>query len=198
MDALVELIQQNVAIAPYLIFALLLLAGLNLPVSEDIMLFISAILAKDDPSRWPIFFIAVTAGAYISDLMVYFMGRVLGPKLQNIKWFASMLRPEIIAKVSTFYEKYGIFTLIFGRFIPFGVRNGLFLSAGLGRMNPWKFAISDGIACLISCSTYFYLYYTFGPAMIEIIKKSNIVIFSIALFIALALIIKKKRSKKMS
>ena len=37
--------QTHIHLAPFAIFGLLLLAGLNIPVSEDAMLFLSAILA---------------------------------------------------------------------------------------------------------------------------------------------------------
>ena len=52
-----------------------------------------------------------------------------------------MVSPERVAKVASFYQKYGVWTLVVGRFIPFGVRNALFLTAGIGKMSPVRFAI---------------------------------------------------------
>ena len=49
MEDLILYAQQNADIAPWLIFGLLLLAGLNIPVSEDGMLFVSALLATQRP-----------------------------------------------------------------------------------------------------------------------------------------------------
>ena len=196
MEQVIEYIQLNVAIAPYLIFGLLFLAGFNIPVSEDLMLFISAILAAKNPEHATSLFIAVFAGAYISDLICYgFMGRYLGSKIFKIKVFASMASPEKIDKVTSFYEKYGILTLLVGRFIPFGVRNALFLTAGLGKMNAWKFAISDFIACTVSCVSFFSLYYYYGKTVIEYVKKGNIVLFSIAIIVTLIFFLKNKKSK---
>ena len=40
----------------------------------------------------------------------------LWDKLWKIKWFARMVKPESVDKVSHFYERFGIFTLIVGRF----------------------------------------------------------------------------------
>ena len=91
-----------------------------------------------------------------------------------------MITQEKIDKINSFYERYGLTTLIIGRFIPFGVRNALFLTAGLGRMNAIKFAIGDLIACTISCSFFFWLYFTYGEAVIDIVKKGNIILFTIA------------------
>lgn len=194
---IMDYIQANVAIAPYLIFGLLFLAGFNLPVSEDAMLFISAILAAKNPEHATALFIGVFAGAYISDLICYgFMGRYLGNKIFKIKFFANMAPPERIEKVSNFYHKYGIWTLIIGRFIPFGVRNALFLTAGLGKMNALKFAISDFIACTISCVTFFSLYYFYGETVISYVKQANTIIFALAIAIGAGLFIHKKRSEK--
>ena len=40
-----------------------------------------------------------------------------------------------------FYKKYGALTLVIGRFIPFGVRNAIFLTSGISKMPFAKFFI---------------------------------------------------------
>ncbi|WP_233500226.1 MULTISPECIES: DedA family protein [Halobacteriovorax] len=199
IDQIMLYINTNVSLAPYIIFGLLLLAGFNIPISEDVMLFTSAILAAKNPEYlYPLFF-AVFLGAYFSDLICYgFIGRYLGPKIFGIKFFASMVTQERLDTVNAFFKKYGVFTLIFGRFVPFGFRNALFLSAGLGKMNAWKFALSDLIAATISCVVYFTVYYKFGEAAIEYIKKSNYVIGSVALAVILGFAIKKWKKKRVT
>lgn len=180
MEELIQVIQANVQYAHLIIFGALLLAGLNIPVSEDAMIFISAILASRFPEFLPRLFIGVYMGAYLSDLICYTLGRKLGPKLFEIKFFANMVPPERIQKIHNYYEQYGVVTLLVGRFIPFGVRNGLFLTAGLGKMDFVKFALADLLACTISTVVFFTLYYNFGNSVVEFVKDSNIFIFSIA------------------
>ena len=90
-----------------------------------------------------------------------------------MKFFARMVRQNQIDKIHDYYQRYGMLTLILGRFIPFGVRNGLFLTAGLGKMNAAKFAVADLLACTISTVTFFTLYYQFGSTMINYIKEFN-------------------------
>jgi len=154
-------------------------ASFNLPVSEDVMLFTAAFMAIKNPNMiWPLF-LGVFLGAYISDLISYTCGRFLGPKLMKIKFFARTLPPKKLARVQKFLEKNGTLTLILGRFIPFGVRNTMFMTAGMTRMNPIKFALSDLIASALTCSSYFYLYYKFGDQMLEIVKRFNILLFSL-------------------
>ena len=186
----------NAEIAPLLIFGALLLAGLNLPVSEDLMLLTSALIAVERPELLWQLFAGVYAGAFFSDIICYWLGRSLGPKLWKIKWFAKMVKQETVEKVGGFYERYGILTLLLGRFIPFGVRNGLFLTAGLSKMNFLKFALSDLLAATITCSLYFWLYYTYGNAMVEIIKHSNVVIFSVALIAVVVMVIRRRKNAK--
>lgn len=196
MEAIIEFIQSNVAMAPWLIFGLLLLAGLNIPVSEDAMLFISAILAKKNPELTIPLFFAVYLGAFFSDLIAFSLGWFLGPKILKIKFFSNIVTAERRVKIHSYYEKYGIITLILGRFIPFGVRNGLFITAGLGKMNPLKFALSDLLACTISCLIFFTLYYQFGTTVVDYVKKGNIFIFGFAAVVVIILLILKKRKKE--
>lgn len=196
MEPVIEFIQANVNHAPYIIFGLLLLAGFNLPVSEDAMSFVAAIIAANNPHLlWPLF-ISVYLGAYFSDLICFSLGYFLGDKLLKIKFFSNMVTPDRMKKIQSFYERYGVVTLILGRFIPFGVRNGLFLTAGLGKMKTIKFALSDLLAVTTSICTYFTLYYHYGESVISYIKKSNYVIFAIAIIVVTFFFIKSRSKKK--
>lgn len=194
-----QFINSNVQYAPYIIFGLLILAGFNIPVSEDLMLFTSAVLAAKNPDLATELFIGVFLGAYLSDLICYFiMGRFLGRKIFRIKFFANIISEQRLQQISQFYERYGVATLIFGRFIPFGVRNALFVTAGISRMNVLKFSLSDLFACLVSCSFFFYIYFYFGEKVIETVKKGNIILFSLFIITAGVFYFKNKRSTKNS
>lgn len=195
MEEILHIIQQNVIWAPYIIFGLLILAGFNMPVSEDVMMFTSAILAAKNPDYLIPLLVGVFLGAYLSDLIAYWLGRIFGPKLWNIKFFANMVSKEKISTISNFYERFGVLTLILGRFIPFGVRNALFITAGLGKMNFLKFSLSDLLACTISTATFFPLYYFYGTTVIDYVKKGNLIIFSIATIVVLIVVWRKKRKK---
>lgn len=198
METFIQFIQENGANAHFMIFGLLLLAGFNIPVSEDGMLFISALIATKFPENFYLLFFGVYLGAYFSDLICYGLGRHLGPKIWNIKFFAKMVSPEKVDQLGGFYKKYGVFTLLIGRFIPFGVRNGLFLTAGLTKMSFLKFALSDLVACTISCTLFFNLYYKFGESVIEYVKKGNIILFSLFTIGLVTYFIKKKKEKAIS
>ena len=175
MEAVLEVIHDHIHLAPYLIFGLLLLAGLNLPVSEDALLFVAGLLAAEYPERSGALFLGVFLGAFASDLLCYALfGRYLGEKIFQGKWFSRRRRLKTIRKVESFYDRYGILTLLLGRFIPFGVRNALFIAAGLGRMKAWKFSLADFTSCLISCLLYFHLYKSLGPSVIPLVQRAHV------------------------
>jgi len=195
MSEIIIFIQSHIEYAPYLIFGLLLLAGFNIPISEDGMLFIAALLAVKNPDYLPYLFLGVYLGAYFSDLICYGLGRIIGPRLLHLKFFASIASQERIDKIHDYYQRYGVITLIFGRFIPFGVRNGLFLTAGLGQMRLIKFALADLLACTISSITYFTLYFNYGKKVVEVVKEANVAIFIIALAVAGYFYFRKRKAK---
>lgn len=183
MDSVVSFIIANAPYAHWIVFSLLMLAGFNVPISEDLMIIISAMIASTIlPENTYLLFLGVFLGAYISDWTAYWIGRKFGRKLFDIRFFAKALSKEKLEKTQSFYKKYGALTLLVGRFIPFGVRNGLFMTAGLGKMNFKKFLLVDGIACLISNSVLFYLTFQLGKnyqTLFPYLKKFNFALFSL-------------------
>lgn len=151
-----------------------MLAGLNVPLSEDlILLSAGAIVATCIPENYLVMLVWLYFGCWISAWEAYAIGRFLGPKLYNIKWFSHILTRGRIEKLHHYYEKFGIFTFIFGRFIPGGVRNTLFMTAGLGKMPFGKFIFRDGVACFISTNTVFYIGFLFGENYSLIVDYFN-------------------------
>ena len=198
MEELTPYIQANLAYAPFIIFGLLLLAGLSLPISEDALLFISALLASQYPERVVPLFLGVYLGAFASDLIAYALGRFLGPRLWEIRLFRQMVSLKRVDQLAVFYQKNGLLTIVLGRFIPFGVRNALFVTAGLSKMRCDKFAVFDFIAVSISCSFYFYLYYSYGQDVIAYVWRGNIILFSVFIAVVVSYLCRKwlKRKRK--
>ncbi len=199
MDTFVQFIFEHAQYAHWIVFSALMLAGLNVPISEDLMIIFSAVLAATViPENTYKLFIGVFLGCYISDWVCYWIGRYFGPKLWDISWFAKTFDRKKIDQIHQYYAKYGFLTLLIGRFIPFGVRNGLFLTAGLGKMPFRKFLLSDGIACVLSNTVLFTFAYMIGKnygALISFLKTFNIFLFG-AFVIAIIGFIWYKRKKK--
>ncbi|NGX31669.1 MAG: Inner membrane protein [Chlamydiae bacterium] len=201
METIVQFIMEHSHMAHWYIFSLLMLAGFNLPISEDLLIILGGtISATLNPENTAKIFICIFLGAYFSDWIVYWLGRIVGPKLQNVRPFKSIFKKNRLEKIQHFYKKYGFLTLLFGRFIPFGFRNALFMTAGMSKMHFLKFILADGIACLVSNSVLFYLSFTLGKnyeALLGTLKIFNVFLFSLfALFIIGFIWYKKKKNNQ--
>lgn len=198
MDLSLAFLYDHASYAHWVIFSLFFLAALSLPISEDLLIITSALLASSviPENFWKLYF-GMFFGAYLSDFIPFGIGRYFGPLLHRWRWVSKIAQPERLAKVQAYYQKYGILTLLIGRFIPFGVRNCLFLTAGIGRMPLYKFALTDGVACLISTTTLFTITYYLGSGIIDLFQKYKFYNISIVIvfFIALIAIFWYKRRK---
>ncbi|EKE08253.1 MAG: hypothetical protein ACD_17C00263G0001, partial [uncultured bacterium] len=108
MDSIIQFLFEHAQYAHWIVFGALMLAGINVPISEDLMIIFSAVLAATVvPENTLSLFVAVFLGCYISDWVCYWIGRALGPKLWHISWFAKTFEKKRIAQIQSYYEKYG-------------------------------------------------------------------------------------------
>ena len=184
----------------YVSFFLLLLAGFNLPISEDIVIIVSAsVAATIVPENGPLIFGGCVLGAYLSDITAYSIGKIAGRKILHLNFIKRLIPEERVNRMENYYEMYGGKTLFFGRFIPFGVRNVLFISAGISKFNFVKFLIIDFSALCITSAILFSLGYTFGEnytAVLSYINKYKIIILIITVILIVSLYIYKRMSVK--
>ena len=192
MDQIIEFITSYVSYWPAVCFFALLLAGLNLPISEDAMIILSATFVQADESLIIPTYIALYAGIVLSDIEAYFIGRLLS---------RGVLKFNFLRKKLTHLEKHGFLTFIVCRFIPFGVRNILFMSSGFIGLKFSRFILFDSIAAVLSSGTLFALVFFLGEA-----AEKNFRLVGIILFIILALaltafiiyrIIRKRKRKNL-
>lgn len=182
MDHLVEFITQHAAKAHWFIFVSLLLAGCNIPISIDVVMILSAVLAASFiPEHTYLLFGSVLFGCLFSAWIAYGLGRLLGNNLTKVRFFSKLLSPQRLGKIKSFYAKYGIWTFIVGRFIPFGIRNCIFMTSGMSKMPFKTFILRDAIGCSIwatCCFTVFYLIGQNFQTIWESVKTFNLIIFA--------------------
>ena len=175
MESILSTICTYAPEAHWILFILLLLAGLNIPLSEDLIIITAGVLsATCIPEHTGKLYVWLYMGALLSAWEAYWIGRVLGPKLYTIRWFARFITPARIDKLHGYIDRFGIFAFIVGRFFPGGIRNGLFMSCGLGGMPFKTFILRDSFACLISTSLLFFLGLLFGEHyrdLLHLVKK---------------------------
>ena len=175
--------------AHYIFFGLLFLAGLNVPISEDLLLLTGgAIVSRCIPEQYLNLYLWMFFGCWISGWEAYWIGRIFGPKLYQISWFKRLVNPEKIRKLHLTLDKFGVWTFIAGRFIPGGVRNALFITCGLGKMDFLRFIGRDFIATVISTNVLFYLGFSFGENY-ELISAYFIRYNKIALILLIILLV---------
>jgi membrane protein DedA with SNARE-associated domain len=200
METFLQWLTVHASYAHYILFGLLMVSGFSLPVSEELMLIVAGVLASSIiPEHTIHLFLAVFLGCYFSDWIAYWLGRILGDKLYRVRWLSFAFSEKRILKLKSFYEKHGTLALMLGRFIPFGVRNGIFMTAGVGKMHFGKFALIDGIGCFLFSCLLFSLAYSFGQnyeTLRSLIDVSNIILFALFLSSIVALLIYLKFKKR--
>ena len=142
------------------------LAGLGVPIPEDIPLIYGGVLAGAGKINVWIHFVLSMIFILIGDSCLYFIGRRIGKVGEGTqegppsRW-QRLLSPERRGKVEAYFDRYGSWTVFFGRFIA-GVRGALYLTAGLTRFPFWRFLILDFFAALISVPLWIWLGYEAG------------------------------------
>ncbi|CAM0117862.1 DedA family protein [Rhabdochlamydiaceae symbiont of Dictyostelium giganteum] len=200
MESLISWILAHAHSAHWWIFAAILLAGFNLPISADVLIALSALLAL---SLGPAFlwklYLAIFLGCYFAGWIAYWIGRIGGEWLLKTSWFRRIFPKERQDKIEYFYHKYGFLTFLIGRFIPFGVRNCLFMSSGMSKIPFLKFALWDLPACFLWTSLSFSLFWFLGkhsPDFTNHLKILNLTLFSAFGVTAIAVLWYKRRGKK--
>lgn len=190
IEALLSYICENAHHAPWIIFSLLLLSGLNIPISEDMMLLGGGAIAGTcfQGYAWELY-TWIFLGCYLSAWEGYWIGRLLGPKLYQVALFKKVMTPDRMDWLRSHYARYGVLTFIIVRFCPGGVRSALFMSSGFTKMSFPLFILRDGLACLLSTSIIFSIGYHFAGNIYKIFlyfKKYSLVFFSL-FFVALTI-----------
>ncbi len=148
----------------FAIALILFVAGLGVPIPEDIPLIYGGVMAGKGSLNVYIHFVVSMIFIIIGDVSLYFFGKRLSNSAQtksDDSRLRKILTPERQATVDGMFQKYGSWAVFFGRFIA-GVRGAVFLSAGMAHFPLWKFILFDFIAALISVPVWIALGYWAG------------------------------------
>ena len=178
LTALLNWLGSYITYFPLVIFIGLLLGGLWLPISEDLIVVMAAVLSQTEKASIPAFLIALYSGAILSDYMVYFWGRLLARGTLSSGLFSRLITKENTMRLSKSLQKHGPLTYIVCRFIPFGVRNIVSVTTGFVRYPFYKFVLYDFIAALCNISVLFGLVYFFGAKGGYVMRIMGIILFA--------------------
>ena len=165
----------------YVAIALVLfLAGLGVPIPEDIPLIYGGVMAGQGKMDVGIHFIVSMLFILIGDSCLYIIGKRVAQKQQQrlnqgdqqetqSSRIDKLLTPERREKVQEYFNRYGSWAVFFGRFVA-GVRGAVFLTAGLSQFPMKRFLLLDGLAALLSVPIWIGIGYWFGKRWTVILE----------------------------
>lgn len=134
--------------------------------------------------------------AILGDNTNYFIGKYVGNKLFEMKFFKKILKKEYLDKTHAFYEKHGGKTIIYARFVPI-IRTFAPFVAGVGTMQYSRYIFFCIVGGILWVSSLTLAGFYFGN--LEFVKKNfELVIFGIILISIIPVvlgIVKSKLSK---
>lgn len=191
MDAILEFINASLIWTPWFIGLLLFISGLGLPISEDVLVITAGVLAAKNPDYLIYLYAGVVTGAYFGDALTYWLGRIFGTKLLQTSLWRGKVAPEKLDKFSLHFSKNASLVILLGRFIPFGIRIFIYLTAGFTKYNYKKFAFIDLVAVFLTTGLTFFLSYTFGEQIVTFIDKAKYILLALIVIYVLLWLIKK-------
>jgi membrane protein DedA with SNARE-associated domain len=143
------------------VIAALIIAGLGVPLPEDLSLVTGGYLAwRGDERLWLVIllcFVAIVAG----DSALWLLGRRYGENITQHKHLRHRLTPARLERVEGYFKRHGAKTIIVARFLA-GARALFFVAAGAMKMPYWRFLLFDGLAALISGTIWVLIGRRFG------------------------------------
>lgn len=189
--------------APALFFgvvALIIFAETGLVVMPllpgDSLLFVAGAVTALSGLNVHLFVAILIAAAVLGDAVNYFVGSKLGLKAFENK-NSRIFKPAYLLRTQAFYDKYGPFSIVMGRFVPI-VRTFVPFLAGVAQMPYRTFFIYNVIGGVAWISSLTYAGYVFGN--IPWVKKNlSIIVIGIVLVSVLPMLIKfwQERRKAM-
>ncbi len=179
------------------VFLVLVFCGLGLPIPEDITLIAGGIIcALSKNLSFPLslnkMILISISGVLIGDSIMFFLGNLVGQRVTKFPIIKLIFTPRNYIKIQEKVKLHGDKALFFARFLP-GLRAPIFVIYGISKkIKFYKFIFYDGLAALISVPLWVYLGYIFyheKKYILNIVKKSEYIIFSIIFLMILIFLI---------
>jgi len=186
-------------------------SSFGLPVPEEVVLISAGLIAytASHPQLYPppfpgaegtnivtlcvVCFLAV----FLSDLLVFFIGKFFGSKIIKTKFFQKQVAGENFDRINSWFKKYGGLACGIFRFTP-GVRFPGHLSCGLLGISTMTFVAVDGLAALLSVPTQVYFVATYGGEILAKLKEFKFFVLITLSVLAVIWVVRQKFLKKVS
>ncbi|HEX2922267.1 MAG TPA: DedA family protein [Bacteroidales bacterium] len=161
--------------------------GLVLP-GGDYLVFTAGLLSGTQLLEIPFvpLLILMMSAAILGDLTGYLKGRWLGPKLFN-KPDSRFFKQVYLEKTRHYYEKYGVWSFILGRFLPV-IRTLIPILAGASRLYFGKFIYFNIIGGVIWIGTLTSLGYFLGERFPSLMNYSIFFLLGFVIIVSIPML----------
>ncbi|ANU09945.1 hypothetical protein A1A1_05707 [Planococcus antarcticus DSM 14505] len=170
------------------IFFLMMLENVFPPIPSEVILTVGGFMTTTTTMTIPGVILASTAGSVIGAVVLYGVGLLLDvERLEKIidkygNWLR--VKKEDIHKADDWFERFGVWTVFFGRLIPL-VRSLISIPAGMSNMKFWLFITFTTLGTLLWNTILVFVGEAVGDNREQIMRQlglySNVVYALIAL-----------------
>lgn len=144
------------------LFLALLGTGVGLfPIPEDIIVLGAGAGVFEGEGNIVATFFVVLVGILISDIIIFYIGKKIGIKIFDFKFFSFIFSREKTEKIRKMFDGHGRKVVFVGRFAS-GFRPAVIFTAGLSKFPFRSFFATDFFASLIYIPILLFLGYRFS------------------------------------
>src|SRR5688500_1920752 len=182
------------------IFVILFVAGLGVPIPEELPIAAAAALSSQGIVRWwialPVCIVAVVAG----DVVLYWVGHHWGERILEWRLVRRILTKSRETRLLDGYRRHGVKIVFTARYIM-GLRAAAFLTAGIAKFPFWKFLAVDGGAALIGVPLGFGLAHALTEQLYHLARETHrwerwLMLLGLLAFVGLLAYLLNRRMKK--
>jgi membrane-associated protein len=155
----------------YLILFVIIFCETGLVVTPylpgDSLLFVAGALAGAGVLNIEILIVSLIVAAVLGDSLNYWIGHTTGMKVLDMKF--SFVKKEHLEKTHEYFEKYGGFTIVIARFVPF-IRTFAPFLAGVGKMSYRWFIMYNITGAVLWICAFLLTGYFFGS--LPVVKEN--------------------------
>jgi membrane protein DedA with SNARE-associated domain len=150
------------------ILGVLFLAGLGVPIPEELPILAAGALAHEQIIRWWIALPLCIVGVLSGDVVLYWVGHHWGERVLGWRIVRRVLSPAREERLKSAYRSHGVKIVFTARHVM-GLRAAAFLTAGIAHIPFWKFLAVDAAASMLGVPTGFGLAYFFADRIEQIV-----------------------------
>jgi membrane protein DedA with SNARE-associated domain len=170
-----------------LLLALLLAAGLGMPVSEDVILLVAGALLHRGTTALTPTAAVVLVGVMGGDLMIFLTAKHLGTRALERPLFRRLLPDKRRARLERLFQRWGGGIVFAARHVA-GIRAPVFALAGINRLPTTVFVVFDLAGLTISAPVMVGLGYLFADqlerALGHVTRVQHVIVFAVVLLVA--------------